>query len=696
MKVPISWLREYLDFTCPLDELAEKLTMAGLEVEEIAQVDGEAIFDVKVTPNRGDWLSMIGVAREAAPLVGSRMRILNPEPNGSGPNSSESIRIDIEDPDLCGRYVGAVVRNAKIGPSPEWMCKRLIAAGMRPINNVVDITNYVMLELGQPLHAFDLKLLRGARIIVRRAKPGEKLVSIDGAERTLEPDMLVIADSERPVAIAGVMGGADSEINEQTRDILIESASFTSTSIRRTSKRLGMVTESSYRFERGVDPSISAVAACRAAELMRDLAGGEVARGIVDARPRPVEPWIVKARPERVNAVLGTDLDAQAMAGYLNGLEIDTSVTDGILISKVPTFRQDITREIDLVEEVGRAHGYQNLPMTLPEATQQGKDSPEGLFRSRLRRILLSCGAREVLTHSMVDSKLAEMAGRSEQVVKLRNPISGDLDSMRVALIPNLLGVIGRNQSFGTTDINVFEIGKVYHSSVRAGFEIPPEQKNDQMGSELHEPLRVAGAMAGSMWRSAWNLPAEALGTDFYLCKGLVESILDALGIAGVQYAEASDPLLHPTRAAKVLVGGRQIGILGEAAPSLRESLDLRERPCVYELDFAALMEATPKVLRYHHLPRYPALHRHLAVVVSDKTKYAEIASVIEESGGGVVEGISLLDVYTGEQIGAGRSSLTVSMVFRSASKTLTDEEVNAVLEKVSNALTQRLGANFR
>ena len=297
MKVPISWLREYLDFDCPLKQLAEDLTMAGLEVEEIAEKDDDTIFDVKVTPNRGDWLSMIGVAREAAPLVGTRMKMPQPQGNGSGPDSSESIKIDIQDPDLCGRYVGVLIRNVKIKPSPDWMQKRLTNAGMRPINNIVDITNYVMLELGQPLHAFDYKLLTDSRIIVRRARPDEVIVSIDNVERKLEDDMLVIADAQRPVAIAGIMGGLYSEISEQTQDILLESANFNSVSIRRTSKRLGMVTESSYRFERIVDPSITALAALRAAELMRDLADGEVARSVVDARPRPVAPLVVEARP---------------------------------------------------------------------------------------------------------------------------------------------------------------------------------------------------------------------------------------------------------------------------------------------------------------------------------------------------------------------------------------------------------------
>jgi phenylalanyl-tRNA synthetase beta chain len=681
MKLPIGWLREYLDFSCPLDELADALTMAGLEVEEIAQVEGDTVLDVKVTPNRGDWLSVIGVAREAAPLVGSKARMPEPKVDGSGPQSSELIKIDIEDPDLCGRYVGVVVRGVEIKPSPEWMRDRLAAAGMRPINNIVDITNYVMLELGQPLHAFDLKLLREARIIVRRARAGEKIISLDGSERELSQDMLVIADSEHPVAIAGVMGGLDSEIGEQTQDILVESANFTSTSIRRTCKRLGMVTESSYRFERGVDPSITATAALRAAELMCELAGGEVARGIVDVRPRPVEPRVVEARPSRVNSVLGTEIAAESMVEHLNGLEIETTLKNGVLVSRVPTFRQDITREIDLVEEIGRAYGYQNLPMTLPKARQQGKDSRDGQFRDKLRRILMSCGGQEVLTHSLVDSKLSELAGRCGQCIKLRNPLSEDLDSMRTVLIPNLLGVIQRNQSFGTNDVCIFEIGKVYFRT---------------SDGELDERLAIAGAMTGSMWRSAWGLPANALESDFFLCKGAVESLLDGLGIGSAEYVEVSDPVLHPTRAAKVLVGGKEIGIVGEVSPKAMETLDVRGRALAYELDFEALMNCVPEVLKYRQLPRYPALHRHLAVVVSDDTNYEQLARIIAESGKGFIEQVELLDVYKGEQVGEGRSSLTMSMVFRSREKTLTDEQVNSVLDEVKEALARSLGACFR
>ena len=694
MRVSIDWLREYLDFDCPVKDLADRLTMAGLEVEEIAEVRAEefaahggggskddTIFDVKVTPNRGDWLSMIGVAREAAPLVGTGMRIPEPAVDGGDPPCSELIKISIEAPDLCGRYVGAVVRGVQIKDSPDWMKDRLIAAGLRPINNVVDITNYVMIEFGQPLHAFDYSLLRGAQVIVRKALPRETIVSIDGIERPLEPEMLVIADADRAVAIAGVMGGSDSEVGEQTKDILIESANFDPVSIRRTSKRLGMVTESSYRFERNVDPSITAAAAVRAAELMRDLSGGKIARGIVDAYPSPVEPRELTVRPERVNAVLGTTIDADAMLGYLNGLQIETRMEDGLLVCRVPTFRPDITREIDLVEEVGRAYGYDKLEMTLPDAPLQGKDSPEGVFAEQIRRILMSCGAQEVLTHSLVHSKLADLAGRSDQCLKVRNPLSEELDAMRAVLIPNLLQVIGRNQAFGASDVSVFEIGKVYFRTA---------------DGHIDEKLSVSGAVVGNLWKNGWSLPVEAFEADFFVCKGVVEALLDGLGISSVTFDQTNDPLLHPVRAAKILVGGRDIGILGEVSPDLADSLDLRGRPCVFELDFQALIELAPPVARYRQLHRYPALYRHVAAVVDDSVKYERLVNIVLASGKGTVEDVDLLDVYKGEQIDADQRSLTLSIVFRSPQKTLKDEEVNEVLAGIKEALTREVNATFR
>ena len=694
MKVSINWLREYLDFDCSFTELADGLTMAGLEVEDTINLSKQSfidagggglsddtIFDVKVTPNRGDWLSMIGVAREAAPLVDRKVKMPEPKVVGSKPSSSDLIKIRIDAPDLCRRYTGVVVRNVEIKDSPDWMKDRLIAAGMRPINNIVDITNYVMMELGQPLHAFDYNLLRGAEIIIRRAEPGETITSLDGIERKLDPNMLVIADRDRAVAIAGVMGGADSEISKEAQDILIESANFNNVSVRRTSKKLNMVTESSYRFERGVDPSICALAALRAAELIRDLAGGEIAEGIVDVCPAPIEALEVDVRPERVNAILGTSIESEAMVRFLNGLGIEASLKDKLLECRVPTFRSDITREIDIVEEIGRGFGYEKLGMTLPDSSLQGKDSREGAFRDKVRHILMTCGAQEVLTHSVIDGKLCDIAGRSDTCLKVRNPLSEELNSLRVMLVPNLLQVIGRNQAFGTANVSIFEIGKIYYRS---------------KDSDIGEKLSIGGAMVGNLWRSSWSLPGKALDVDFFICKGVVESLLSGLGVNDVTFEVTSDPVLHPTRAAKVLVGNREIGFVGEASSEASESFDVRGRAYVFEIDFTELMQATPEVLSYKELPKYPALHRHLAVVVSDEIKYKDVEKIVLVSGRDIVEGVELLDVYKGEHISLDQRSLTISIVFRSRSKTLTDEEVNTVLAEIMESLKHKVGASFR
>ena len=694
MKLSIDWLKEYIDVNCPIPELADGLTMAGLEVEEIKALSkrdfvaaggsgsrDDMVFDVKVTPNRGDWLSVIGVAREAAPLLGAAVRMPEPEIEGQGAPTTDSVKIRIDNLELCRRYVGVIIRDVKIGESPDWMKDRLIAAGMRPINNVVDITNYVMLELGQPLHAFDMSLLHGPEIIVRRAKAGETIKSIDDIVRKLEPDMLVIADADRPVAIAGVMGGADSEIDINAKDILIESANFNSVSVRRTSKRLGLVTESSYRFERGVDPSITVTAALRAAELIHDLAGGEVAQSIIDIYPSPVEPVKLNVRPERVNAVLGLNIEPKVMVDYLNGYGISSNLVDGHIECVVPTFRQDITREIDIVEEVGRAYGYDKFDTTLPKSSSRGMDNPVGLFREKVRRILMSCGCQEVLTHSLVDGKLAEFAGKSDIVLKVRNPLSEELDTMRVALIPNLLQVIERNQALGTADVCVFETGKVYYNKPDVG---------------IGEQLSIAGAMSGNMWRNAWSLETKSLDVDFFLCKGVVESLFDGLGVQGVKFVEARNPLLHPTRAAKVLVGDVEIGLLGECSPDVGNALNLRNRACVFELDFSALMSVTPETLRYKELPRYPGLYRHMAVVVADDVNYDQLSGLISEAGSGIIETVEVLDVYKGAPISANEKSVTIAMVFRASDRTLKDEEVNAVLATIKEALSLKVGASFR
>ncbi len=694
MKLSTNWLREHVDINVSLDQIADRLTMAGLEVEESKSVSGaqfaaaggeglsgDVVFDVKVTPNRGDWLSVIGVAREAAPLVDSKMRLPQVDMDGFRARQGKPVPISIQDPDLCRRYVGIVIRNVKIGESPGWMKDRLIAAGMRPINNAVDITNYVMLELGQPLHAFDLSLLHGPEIVVRRARPGETITSIDGEIRALADDMLVIADRDRPVAIAGVMGGAESEINDSTTDILLESANFDPVSVRRTSKRLGMTTESSYRFERGVDPSISDFAAVRAIELLSELAGGVVDGGINDVYPEVIKPLTISLRPQRANDILGLDIAPESILTLLNGLGLASRVVDGTVETAVPTFRPDITTEIDLIEEVGRAYGYDKMPMTLPAKSMQGRDNILGRFKDKLARVLISCGMQEAMTNSMIEGALVESFGGMDGAVVIRNPLSEELNAMRTMLVPNLLEVLARNQAYGMQNVSVFEIGNVYFT--------------DSAG-EPDERLSVAGAMAGSIWGESWNLPAESFAADFFTCKGVVETLLERIGIVGATFEKAQRQFMHPTRTAEVFVDGRPIGILGEVLPQSAEGVGVKGRSYVFELSADALMLSVPERVVVMNLPRFPALSRHMAMVVSDDIPCAALLETVRGAGAGILERVGVLDEFRSDKIGEGSRSIAISMVFRSSERTLTDEEANDAMTSIREALIKDHGVSFR
>ncbi|MDO8585862.1 MAG: phenylalanine--tRNA ligase subunit beta [Armatimonadota bacterium] len=694
MKLSVEWLKEFVGFDCSIDELAKSLTMAGLEVEdivtyspdELARLGGGRegpsgpVFDVKVTPNRGDWLSVIGVAREAAAILATKLTVSEATAEGAPPPTSSAIEVTIVAPDLCRRYAAGLVRNVTIKESPDWLRNRLIMAGMRPINNIVDITNYVMIEYGQPLHAFDYHLLRGAEIIVRRAAPEEVMATIDGQQRELSSDMLMIADRDRAVAVAGVMGGADTEVAETTRDVLIESANFDPVSIRRTSKTLGLTTESSYRFERAVDPSITVAALKRAAELMRDLADGEIAEGVVDAYPAEIQPLTIELRPERANKLLGWNIEPCEMAQLLQLLGMSVRLNNPLQVT-VPTFRSDITEEIDLIEEIARLHGFDKIETTLPESPSQGRECEVNLFEDRLRQLLLRCGAQEVMTHSIVDSSLVERTGLAERVVHIRNPLREDLSRLRVMLIPGLLETLSRNAAFGAKDLAIFEIGRVYHYG-RDGL--------------IAQNRSVAGALIGSQWAGAWNLDRSALEADFYLCKGVVDALLDSLEIREREYTAAQSPLLHPTRSAVVRSGGAEIGILGEVEASVRESFDLRGRPYVFELDFETLRFQAGRRRVYRPVARYPAIYRDLSVVVDEDRPYAEVRNAISEAGGEWIERVELREVYTGRPLSPGQKSLLLSLAFRSVERTLTDQIVNDQMARIKDRLTAELSAAIR
>lgn len=695
MRVPVEWLSEYVNIEGTVEVLADQLTMAGLEVEGISTIDPEELIrsggvsdDVdgrvmlaKVTPNRGDWLSLVGVAREAAAFTHGSIKMPEPKADGVPPSSSSEIKITIESPDLCNRYAGIIVRNVTVKESPDWMKNRLIRAGMRPINNIVDITNYVMLELGQPLHAFDYGFLAGNEIRVRRARPDEKLTTLDGIERELDTEALVIADRERAVGLAGVMGGFESEVKPETKNILIESAHFDPVSIRKTSKKFGLVTESSYRFERSVDIGTTDLAAMRAAELMKDLADGEIAEGLVDVYPGKTEPFTITIQPERVNAMLGTALSASSIVSLLGTYQIQAAIGDEGVVVTAPTFRPDIRLEADVIEEAARAYGYENIESALPSIPIQGKDSVVGLFVQEMRRILMSAGMQEVLTHSLIDQNSIRIAG-DENAIPVRNPLSWETSGMRTMLAPNLLKVIVRNQAAGVRDMSIYEVGKIYSWK--------------EQGKSINERLSVSGAMIGSQWRSAWNLNKDALAADFYLIKGAVESIFDGLKISDVEFKPAEHPMLHPTRTAKITAGDIDLGIIGEVSPDVVNELDIKGRPYVFEMEVERLMSLVPDEVIYRHIPRFPALYRHLATVVKRDMPYVELERIIKGAGGDIVEDVHLLDVYVGTQVGEDEQSLTFSIVFRSKERTLTDEEINGVLDDIKGSLVSKIGVQFR
>jgi len=689
LRIPLDWVHEYVDSRLDVAGTSEALTMMGLEVEEVEQegASGSPVLDITVMSNRGDCLSMIGVARELAAEQDLPLKLPSFEMEASGPPAASLASIEIQDPDLCYRYAATVVLGVRVGPSPDWMARRLTAAGMRPINNIVDVTNYVMLETGQPLHAFDLRLLPGGRIVVRRAREGETIRTLDGVERQLSPEMLAICDESRPVAVAGVMGGADTEVTASTVDVLIESACFNAASVRATARALGLPTEASYRFERNVDPGGTAKAAMRAAELIRQLAGGTICQGVVDVVARAAEERRVTVRASRASAILGIDLTPGTCAAYLRRLCLECEEEGDTIHVTVPTFRGDITAEIDLIEEIGRIHGFNNLPTTLITGPSlQGKDSPRGRLEEDVRTLLLSMGMREVMTHSIVARDTPGPDGL--QPVRLRNALSEDVAEMRRALVPGLVQTVALNFGRGCRDLAIFEIGRVFRQEERPV-----------------ESWSVAGCLTGSRWDGQWapqdrRLTPEAfrraLAADFYQAKGIVEALCARFDIPDVRFVPGGGPCWRRGHCADIYSGDTLIGQVGELAPEFRDSLDLKVPAFGFEISGEAIAAGSGECRKWRPQSRYPATRRDLAVAVAEDISYDQVAAVIRERGGDLLEEINLFDVYRGEQVGEGRKSIGLSLVFRSGERTLTDEEVSAVVEGIRSELLGRLNATLR
>ena len=684
MHASINWLKDYIDFSWTAEELAHRLTMAGIAIEGVELVGDDSVLGLDLTPNRGDCLGVINLAREVAALNGHELSLPVIAIIETGESIDDYIKVEIAAPDLCPRYTARLVKNVRIKPSPPWMQARLQSCGVRPINNVVDVTNYVMLECNQPLHAFDYDRLSDAKtILVRRARAGEPIITLDGVVRELNQEALLITDNGRPVALAGIMGGQNTEIGDQTVNVLLESAYFENIGIRKTSRLVGLRSDSSIRFEKGTDVNGVIFAVNRAACLLQELADGEVVAGVADCYPQPVAEKQVLLRPARVNYLLGTELSTEQVADHISSLGMPYENQSGDLLVRVPSYRPDISQEVDLIEEVARLHGYENIPAQLPcGMATQGRLTELQRFRDRLS-VIMAASFYEAITYSFVSARHFDLLrlppdSPLREVVVLSNPLSEEQSIMRTLMLPGLLETVSRNLARKNSNLSFFEIGSVFYPR-------PPGQPQ--------EVLKVAAVAAG---RTEAGWLKSDFEMDFYYLKGIVENLFTSLGIQGVEWKECQDPSYHPGRSAWLINGAAVIGVLGEIHPVVRQNFDIKPRVCAMELDVIQMFELSRLKVMKQSIPRYPAVERDLAIVVREDLQAAEAENIIRQRGGELLRNVAIFDVYTGEQVAAGSKSLAYKMTFQSADRTLTEAEVNGLMEDIRSALCAELQAAVR
>jgi phenylalanyl-tRNA synthetase beta chain len=598
----------------------------------------------------------------------------------ANPPGRELVKVAIDDPDLCSRYIGCVIKGVKVGPSPDWLQRRLRACGVRPINNIVDITNYVLLEYAQPLHAFDLTKLEGAEIHVRRANKGEKLLCLDGIERALTPDMLVIADAKRPVAIAGVIGGEETAVGDETTEILLEAATFSGPSIRQTARTIGLRTEASARFERGLPPELALAGARRAASLIAELAGGTVHREWADVYPRPQEPVRIRLQPWLVDEVLGIHVPLEDSETILIRLGFHVKVLgDGEWDVLPPVFRLDVTIPEDLVEEVGRVWGYDRVPPTLPGRRHETWIPLVPSLDRRLdaaREVMAGAGYTETWNPALVSGRKLEALRIAAYAMRVSNALSDDMDTLRTWLLPSLVDCVALNRDRGRDDVLVYEIAAAYLAKVG--------EKN----SQPEEPLRLAAVT------TAGN-SAESGRLAFYRLKSLLAGCVEALSAPALTYQRGAAELFHPGRCAAVTLDGRQLGYLGELHPTVGTTLKVEGRLVAFEIDIAPVLEDS-HIPRAQPLPRYPSVDRDLAVVVGDHIAASSLLSAIQDSAGDLLVMARAFDEYHGAQVPEGNKSIAFTLTFRSPERTLTDAEVDKVMNEIRSALGKRHQARFR
>lgn len=643
----------------------------GMDVRDVLGIN-DALIEFEITSNRPDCRSIIGIAREAAVTLGKELKY--PEIKVQACDEEMSFEIDIQT-DLCKRYCGRVVKDVKVGPSPYWMQRKLIEAGMRPISNIVDITNYVMLELGQPLHAFDLDDIKYNKMTVKMAEEGEKFTTLDGVERTLTSDMLVIGNQDKTLDLAGIMGGENSEIKDTTTSIFIEGASFAKENIRATSKKLGLRTEASSRFEKGIDINLAEEAVNRACQLIEELGCGTVLNGMLDYYPQKEEVQKVTVNPVRINKLLGVNVPMDQFINILESLEFKCNlVSSEVLELEVPTFRLDITEDADILEEIARIYGYNNIPSASLEGNATaGVKTEKQKFIDNVKSNSIACGLNEILTYSFVSPRGVDKINlpaddEKRNFVKIMNPLGEETSVMRTTLIPNMLDVISTNISHKVEEVSAFECGNTF---------IPQEGL----------PIETKKYCVGMYGKEV----------DFFVLKGVIESVLNNVGLKGYEIEpETTNLIFHPGRCAKIVYNNIYIGTFGELHPDVIENYNLGQRVYVAEINIDTVFENLNLTKSYNPLPKYPSTSRDIALIVKDEVFVKQIEDIIKANGEDLVESYKLFDVYKGAQIEEGHKSIAYSITYRSKDKTLTDEDVAKVHEKILSELSEKLNANLR
>lgn len=663
-------------------------TAVGIDIQTALGLD-DTVLEFELTPNRADCFSVIGLAREVAVLTNTTVRkpMLALQEQGEG-KAGTLAAVTINEPALCSRFAARILQNVRVAPSPVWMQHRLQAAGMRPINNIVDVTNFVMLEMGQPMHAYDYSLLARHSITVRKANPGEKLTTLDGVKRELNPETLVIADAVQAVGIAGVMGGLATEVTAATQTVLLEAAAFQGASVRRSSRALGLRSEASGRFERGVDTANITRALDRAAKLLEDMGACKVCPGIIDNYPGITLPRQVVFTAQQINAFLGTEIPQATMVDILRRLEFELDIQAERITVTVPTWRSDVTGPADISEEVARIYGYNKVPTTTPSGRMtRGSQSYTQSIADRLKSSLAGIGFTETISFSfMHPNTLGKLnyTGDSHlyQGIEIKNPITDEFPWLRTTLLGGIMDVLVRNLSRKNEDLKIFELGAVYQPEQLPLTDLP------------NEPLMLCGALCGRRTEVAWNQPQQAV--DFYDAKGAVEELLANLGITRYTVKAGEHPSLHPGKTAIFTIGDETIATVGELHPKVQAAFGLNRKVYVFEIPVKAVVTQTRLIGKYEQLPKFPAIARDLAVVLPVSVPASQVTDVIVENGGNLLADVKLFDVYTGEQVPDGYRSLAYSLVFRAVDRTLTDAEVETHHKNILVHLEKTLSAKLR